>query len=164
MNVHVQVELSAPAAVALAPRLQAIDDEPEVCFAVTASRLSMAAATTATSSSSSLSAPKYAAIFLPATITESALDGRTDLILTDHDDDNNSNNHNSAAATKKHKFSKRLLAMVHPFLAENFSIKGLIQVRNNGNSHHNQQVHAPADVALVDLSHTPASLLQELFV
>ena len=148
MNASLEVELSSPEAVALAPRLQALalaGDEPEAFFAVTASHVAISSGASgndhavATTGSTPLQ-PVYAAVFLPPTLTESALDGSFDFI-------------NPGAADRR-KFSKRLLAMVHPFMAGNFSIKGILHVRNSQ--------HAPADIALVDLQHTPTSLLDEL--
>jgi hypothetical protein len=65
-----------------------------------------------------------------------------------------------------HQLSRRLLTMVHPFLAENFAIRGIIslaeQEQQNNNSNNNNNIikaqqrhhHRPADIVMWDLSHT----------
>ena len=147
MQASLEVELSSPEAVALAPRLQdlTVDNGKNGgwVFAVTVDKLHISSgshesSTSAAHHNNSHIKPIYAAVFLPATVTESALDGASDFVHPDHDA----------------LHSQRLLHMVHPFLAKNFSIQGILQVR------HAQ--HAPADVALIDLSHTPTGLLDEL--
>eukprot|EP00977_Amphora_coffeiformis_P005847 scaffold1225_cov164-Amphora_coffeaeformis.AAC.23 len=145
MNASIEVELSSAeeATLLLLPRLQASTiEEPETFFSVTATHVSISSGSHHSECAAASQQPAYAAIFLPATVTESILNSEKNDFIHTND------------AKKRTQLSKRLLALVHPFLAENFSIKGILKVRH---AH-----HAPADIVLVDLSHTPMSLLEEL--
>jgi hypothetical protein len=202
MKATLEVELASPAAVALAPRLHAlltVDGPPphaaqhnndnnsnnnnnkteDVLFVVTANRVAISssgaavahvpsegstAAATPRTYPQSPAHPLYAAVFVPATVTESALEGASDFVETND--------------SLRAKISQRILRMIHPFLAQNCSLHGVLQVRHNEPPQQQQQQHPPphrhshfqrqhqqhmpADIALIDLSHTPTALLEEI--
>ena len=91
---------------------------------------------------------RFALVFVPATIVDSALhqprQGELDV-------------HGLTAFDTQQAvlLSKRLLSMVHPFLAQNFLVRAVIPIRN-------QKANAPADLVLLDLSHTPPAVAADL--
>ena len=94
-------------------------------------------------SSSHQDAAQYALLFVPATIVDSSLE------QFHHD----ISPYNRLDEYDKQMLSDRLLHMIHPFLARNLPLKAVIPVRHE---------HAPADLVLLDLSHTPADAVLDL--
>ena len=85
---------------------------------------------------------RWAAFFLPPPLTESALHDfkAKDFALLDQ--------------SLTGQVSRRLLAMVHPFLAANFALRGIISVQNSD--------HCPADIIIVDISHAPVEVVDHM--
>lgn len=88
--------------------------------------------------------PRLAAIFCPSALIESAyeqLQMRVD---------------NSAIQWVRDptKLSQVLLSFIHPFLTQNFTIRAIFSTR--------KQQHAPSDLVLIDLSHTPRAAMVDL--
>jgi BRCA1-associated protein len=176
MNVSLRLDLDAvrhssafserlQAAVAPDPQPGKISASDEACFRVTVSSLNLSSSLEPPPArASSRNAAQYAGIFLPATLTDSALSDVTAMLPTadccrkdpqhSRTDDSDAPPDFCTTARARTKLSQRLLSMVHPFLAQNFGIKGIVAVR--------QPRGAPADLVLVDLTHTPASLVTEL--
>jgi hypothetical protein len=196
MKVRLEVELSSAETIALVPQLKASSQDEDSFFAVTVQRIALlsgegqgeegrdgdndgdedkkhhaalASVSVTRHNHHQPQQPMYAALFLPATLTESALDGASNFVLASKSSvsvnttkkpasfqaTKNKNRNNTNTPTRQ-QLSQRLLAMVHPFLAQNVSLHGIIQIRQS------EDRHAPADIALVDLQHTPSSLLHEL--
>lgn len=97
---------------------------------------------------------RLAAVFVPASLVEEAIQ----------------HNHGSSSQNKattptaafsfihpadRKEFSEALLAVIHPFIAENFAIKAILSVKNKH--------HAPADIVLLDLSHSTEHDIVDLF-
>jgi hypothetical protein len=91
---------------------------------------------------------RFALIFVPATIVDSSLEQQQVHI------DPNPQQFTLLDTANQRSTSERLLSMVHPFLAQNFPLKAILQIRN--------QQHAPADIVLLDLSHTPPAAIADL--
>jgi Zn-finger in ubiquitin-hydrolases and other protein len=106
--------------------------------------------TTSTSSSpdgdDSQHQQSFALIFCPSTLVDSALE-RVEY-----------SSHEEPSSFVKwypdgQRISKLLLSMLHPFLERNFAIKALVR---------SCKVHAPADLVLIDLGHSPLSAIADL--
>ncbi|KAL7578343.1 hypothetical protein ACA910_012749 [Epithemia clementina (nom. ined.)] len=85
---------------------------------------------------------RWAGFFLSPTVTESAMHDfkARDFALFDEQ--------------LTTQISRRLLAMVHPFLAANFAIRGIVSIQN--------VAHCPADIILLDVSHAPVEVLDHM--
>jgi len=96
---------------------------------------------------------RWAACFLSPTLTESVVNDFEPKSSASSDGSSSSDFFLSDQETTQ-KLSRRLLSMVHPFLSENFCVKGVILLHNSN--------HSPADVVLVDLSHAPTAAIDHL--
>jgi hypothetical protein len=90
-----------------------------------------------------LAPSRLAAVFVPASLVESS--------LKEINHGNQKVTTPSAAFSFIHpadrsKLSDALLAVIHPFIAENFAIKAILSIKNKH--------HAAADLVLLDLSHS----------
>lgn len=91
--------------------------------------------------------PAFALVFVPPTFIDSSID-------RDRDQERKERRPMILEPAERKRVSSTLLPMVHPFLAQNLSIKGLI---TNFNKH-----HAPSDIVLLDLSHSPQAAVEDL--
>lgn len=89
---------------------------------------------------------KWAAFFLSPTLTESVL---ADFRLA-------GNRHLNVFCSEDQtlELSRRLLTMIHPFLAHNFAVRGVLSIQNLN--------HCPADIVLLDLLHTPLIAIDQM--
>jgi Zn-finger in ubiquitin-hydrolases and other protein len=100
---------------------------------------------------------RFALIFCPSTLVESALEQFEDsrrVRQQEHQDESSSSFVQWYDDTGQ-RISKRLLSMLHPFLERNFAIKALIRSRG-------KDCHSPADMVLIDLGHSPLSAIGDL--
>jgi len=101
---------------------------------------------------------RWAAFFLSPAVTESVLQDFTppnsNAAPASSAKDSFSEDFLLCDIEKTQMLSRRLLSMVHPFMAENFAVKGVILLQNN--------THCPADVVILDLSHSPTAAIDHL--
>lgn len=89
---------------------------------------------------------RFALLFVPPTIVDSSLEQMQ--IRLDPQ------NYVLLEGKSQLNFSERLLSMVHTILAHNLPVKAIIPIRNTH--------HAPADIVVLDLIHTPRAVLIDL--
>lgn len=124
-------------------QLQTTTASPQSAFVVGASHASLSVFP-----QSKTGIARYAAFFLSPAVTESVIrefrpssgSGSDDFFVCRDDTTN--------------RLSRRVLTLVHPFLTENFSVKGIVSIHN--------QSHCPADIVLLDLSHAPTAAIEHL--
>ena len=90
--------------------------------------------------------PRWTAFFLSPAVTDSALD---DLDVKEYE-------YCLCNENRTRELSCRLLAMVHPFLAANFAIRGIVSSQCLANN------DSPPDIILLDISHAPLELIDSM--
>lgn len=114
---------------------------------------------------SSLSSPPLAAVFSPSTLIESSFEQLQLAMNQDAASLSSSSPHAIRWLDREpQQISQILLNLIHPFLAENFTIKAIVssathQRHNNSNT---TSYHAPSDLVLLDHSHVPLSVIDDL--
>jgi len=110
------------------------------------------------------SSPPLAAVFTPSTLIESTFEQLQLATMQAEASLSLSSPHTIHWLEKEpREISHALLSLIHPFLAENFTIKAIL----SSCTHHRQHAtskhyHAPSDLVLLDLSHTPRSVIADL--
>lgn len=87
--------------------------------------------------------PRLALVFCPSTLTENTLENIPTERITP-----------LQWLIDGEQVSRSLLSLIHPFLEHNFAIKAIFRS--------NQVVRLPADLILLDLSHTPPAAIHDL--